>query len=755
MWAKLKLIFNIKKAKTRVVLLLLVIFLGLLISAFFTREEILEWKVVNFASEQGLQKFSLNVEDIDFRESSFSDLKGNNDALSFEINEVELRYNPKEIVNKKIQALSISGLKANFNVVDQKSDSNRSEFFLMQEIFNEVKKFIEIPNLNYLRMRNSDLSIIYKNVQTVLNLDLLKADFIENFLKLDWKGAVNDVPFYSNLSLDFEEGKNFFTAFLEVPDLAALYTQLKENPYFRNKFSIDPHILSGSVTLDAYAQILPDKLEDRFVELNVTNLDFSFLDNNFSIPKLISFLIVDENERLRMNSYGHFLYDQNLIAEDIKLSLLKEKEELILNGGVSHLETRNKFPNIEVKGLRIPEFRFSTDNMKLQFIGDEKKIAFDQILFEKNFLNLYSGFLSFLFTDKETVELRLPPLDMLLPELGLAFVDFSYSGTIHIDELPLVQNTQLITAKRILLDDDALFEDFSLSMTVRDLNCYTIDLISLKYQGHRIVLNPQEMVLKVNDNNAQSVSIVLRNATLELPNSEIIISGINGKVDLLSTDPLETNGSQYVSFEKIEDRRGLEILDGNFSFIIDPSGFFEITESKACFYDGAFNFNESIFDFVGDKMRIKCILEEIDGQRIIESAENILDVEFDLDINGTLSGSIPFIFRDGKWDFEKGYAELDQNENAKLFYYGPFVYQPFMQAGLQKAAEEEIQLTKKALENLDLESLIINLEADDQERYIKIGIKGSSQVDEKRKVFLNYRPKVIAGLTDLLSYLNN
>ena len=550
MWAKLKLIFNIKKAKTRVVLLLLVIFLGLLISAFFTREEILEWKVVNFASEQGLQKFSLNVEDIDFRESSFSDLKGNNDALSFEINEVELRYNPKEIVNKKIQALSISGLKANFNVVDQKSDSNRSEFFLMQEIFNEVKKFIEIPKLNYLRMRNSDLSIIYKNVQTVLNLDLLKADFIENFLKLDWKGAVNDVPFYSNLSLDFEEGKNFFTAFLEVPDLAALYTQLKENPYFRNKFSIDPHILSGSVTLDAYAQILPDKLEDRFVELNVTNLDFSFLDNNFSIPKLISFLIVDENERLRMNSYGHFLYDQNLIAEDIKLSLLKEKEELILNGGVSHLETLNKFPNIEVKGLRIPEFRFSTDNMKLQFIEHEKKIAFDQILFEKNFLNLYSGFLSFLFTDKETVELRLPPLDMLLPELGLAFVDFSYSGTIHIDELPLVQNTQLITAKRIVLDDDALFEDFSLSMTVSDLNCYTIDLISLKYQGHRIVLNPQEMVLKVNDNNAQSVSIVLRNATLELPNSEVIISGINGKVDLLSTDPLETNGSQYVSFEK-------------------------------------------------------------------------------------------------------------------------------------------------------------------------------------------------------------
>ena len=482
MWARLKLIFNIKKAKTRVVLLLFVTFLGLLISAFFTREEILEWRAVNFASEQGLQKFSLNVEDIDFRESSFSDLKGNNDALSFEINEVELRYNPKEIVNKKIQALSISGLKANFNVVDQKSDSNRSEFFLMQEIFNEVKKFIEIPKLNYLRMRNSDLSIIYKNIQTVLNLDLLKADFIENFLKLDWKGAVNDVPFYSNLRLDFEESKNFFTAFLEVPDLAALYTQLKENPYFINKFSIDHHILSGSATLDAYAQILPDKLEDRFVELNVTNLDFSFLDNNFSIPKLISFLIVDENERLRMNSYGHFLYDQNLIAEDFKLSLLKEQEELIIDGGVSHLETRNKFPNIEVKGLRIPEFRFSTDNMKLQFIGDEKKIAFDQILFEKNFLNLYSGFLSFLFTDKETVELRLPPLDMLLPELGLAFVDFSYSGTIHIDELPLVLNTQLITAKRIVLDDDALFEDFSLSMTVSDLNCYTIDLISLKYQ---------------------------------------------------------------------------------------------------------------------------------------------------------------------------------------------------------------------------------------------------------------------------------
>ena len=139
MWARLKLIFNIKKAKTRVVLLIFVTFLGLLISDFFNREEILEWKVVNFASEQGLQKFSLNVEDIDFRESIFSDLKGSNDALSFAINEVELRYNPKEIVNKKIQSLSISGLNANFNIVDKNSDSNQSEFFLMQEIFKEVK----------------------------------------------------------------------------------------------------------------------------------------------------------------------------------------------------------------------------------------------------------------------------------------------------------------------------------------------------------------------------------------------------------------------------------------------------------------------------------------------------------------------------------------------------------------------------------------------------------------------------------------
>ena len=81
----------------------------------------------------------------------------------------------------------------------------------------------------------------------------------------------------------------------------------------------------------------------------MTNLDFSFLDNNFSIPKLISFLIVDENERLRMNSYGHFLYDQNLIAEDIKLSLLKEKEELILNGGVSHWKLEINFQILKLK----------------------------------------------------------------------------------------------------------------------------------------------------------------------------------------------------------------------------------------------------------------------------------------------------------------------------------------------------------------------------------------------------------------------
>ena len=52
---------------------------------------------------------------------------------------------------------------------------------------------------------------------------------------------------------------------------------------------------------------------------------------------------------------------------------------------VEYLTWKLEINFIEVKGLRIPKFRFSTDNMKLQFIGDEKKIAFDQILFEKTF----------------------------------------------------------------------------------------------------------------------------------------------------------------------------------------------------------------------------------------------------------------------------------------------------------------------------------------------------------------------------------
>ena len=50
-------------------------------------------------------------------------------------------------------------------------------------------------------------------------------------------------------------------------------------------------IKSGSLRIDSFARIGAKRFEDIFFELNATNLDFRYFDNNFSVPKLISFLI--------------------------------------------------------------------------------------------------------------------------------------------------------------------------------------------------------------------------------------------------------------------------------------------------------------------------------------------------------------------------------------------------------------------------------------------------------------------------------
>ncbi len=265
-------------------------------------------------------------------------------------------------------------------------------------------------------------------------------------------------------------------------------------------------------------------------------------------------------------------------------------------------------------------------------------------------------------------------------------------------------------------------------------------MLSFEFNGYRIELDRFNVAISESD--PDFLFIEFNNSQLDFPDNQISLFGLNGKIQFNNMDPLETNGTQIITFEKCE-AFGKELKDGNFSFEVMPNGLFTIKNAYASIFNGEIGLRESNFNLYGDEMRLNGKISNINGQKIADMIEGL-----EVEVNGSFSGSIPIVYENGKWDFEKGYLQLDSSVDAKLKYRGPGFFTLGVKEGTREY--EKMRMAEKALENLDLESMKIILEVNGDERKILSRIKGTSYIDEKNKVTLDYRPKIIAGLADLI-----
>jgi hypothetical protein len=121
-------------------------------------------------------------------------------------------------------------------------------------------------------------------------------------------------------------------------------------------------------------------------------------------------------------------------------------------------------------------------------------------------------------------------------------------------------------------------------------------------------------------------------------------------------------------------------------------------------------------------------------------------------VNGSFSGRIPFSNTGGEWDFERGFLQLDPSAHATLRYQS----NGFLTRGIEEGSEEyeRMKMTEMALENLKLDSLRITFEVDGAKRQIMGDIRGKSMIRKNTEVSLDYRPKIIAGLREIIQKMN-
>lgn len=745
MWFKLKSIFQGKFSISRALLVVILLSLLLLVGIWNSLSFLLEWSVVKMAKGAGVQNFEMHVSDLDPWKTKVSNLAVKDKDNFFSVEQIDILYDPTTIALGEINALSITGLSGRINTETSVEVNGTETKNYFRDFFTPINQLLINPPLSHFRLRNSDFTIIDQNISTKFNFRLA-ADFLDNLIHFVWEGSANSLAGLAEFSLSREENSTFLSGAIEIENISQLFDEISSDIRLQDRVPEGVTVSEGQLLIDLYSRVLPDGLEDVFLELNGSNIGFEIGDSNFTLSKWITFINPRSEDEWAVNSYANIDYENILLAEGINLAVSHDRNSTVLSSGVSYLKTQTQLPPIELKGVRFPNFEFDlSDPLQIPF-GREMEILFHELSYGGNLFRLYDGVVSFLFLQDRRLSLRMPPVDASLLDLGISFVQFSYFGMLDLNLLPQIRTPQIISGKRVIFADEVLLENLALTFRVQDLRHVLIDILMFKASESTIQFNPANMIVEIPSQSPQGLIFDFNKSSLSLPSEEITLIGLDGKINLNSLDPLETNGTQTLSFESFS-VSGVELKDGNFSFQILPDGTFLIVEAYANLYGGVIGLLESKFNLYQKGILINTSLTGINGQEIADLIEGL-----DVEVNGTFSGSIPLTMEGGNWDFEGGYLQLDPTLDAKLKYKA----NGFLTNGIDEGSEEykRMKMTELALENLTLDSLRLTFEVNGDDRQISGTIRGKSLIDKKTEVSLDYRPKIIAGLAEILHKMN-
>ena len=745
MWFKLKSIFREKFSISRALLVVILLSLLLLVGIWNSLPFLLEWSVVKMAKGAGLQNFEMHVSDLDPWKTKVLDLAIKDQGNSLRVKQIDILYDPSTVALGEINALSITGLSGRVNTDTDKEAEGTESTNSYRYFFDSIDQLLINSPLSHFRLRNSDFTLIDQNISTKFNFGLA-ADFLDNLIHFVWEGSANSVTGSAELSLSREENSTFLAGVIEIENISQLFDEISSDSRLQDRVPEGVSISEGQLLIDIFSRVLPDGLEDVFLELNGSNIGLEIGVNNFTLSKLITFITPENDDKWVVNSYANINHENILLAEGINLAVSHEGNSTELSSRVNYLKTQGQLPPIELNGVRFPNLEFDlSDPLQIPY-GKELEILFHELSYGGNLFKLYDGVISFLFLQDHQIKLSIPPVDASLLDLGISFVQFSYFGMMDLDLLPQISTPQIISGKRVIFGDEVLLENLDLTFSAQDLRHILLDTVSFKLSESIIEFNPANIMVEIPSMMPGALHFDFNKSSLFLPDDEIILIGLDGEINLNSLEPLETNGTQTLSFDRCS-VSGVELKDGNFSFQILPDGTFLIVEAYANLYGGVIGLLESQFNLYQAGIRISTSLTGVNGQEIADLIEGL-----DVEVNGTFSGRIPLIMQGGNWDFEGGYLQLDPTASAKLKYKS----NGFLTNGIEVDSEEykRMRMTELALENLNLESLRLIFEVKGEDRQISGTIRGKSLIDKKTEVSLDYRPKIIAGLAEILHKLN-
>jgi len=738
-------------SKRLIALYLVVTGICILFLVGFFLPQILDLSVKKLAEKGGLPTPKFSVEEVGMKATKIRNFSLDLQDINTSVDELNFLYQPADLAFGRINAVSLTKPEIQVHLPRflEKVLLNTQKFETNSSLEESISTAISSPPIRFVRLRDGSIDVHddFKSLQGSISLE---ADLYDQLAQFRADGNFSGMPWSAQITSVLENSDIFLSAQVHIPELEKLIPFFDSVPMISDDIFPDTmpvKVQAGSGFTQWTGRVMGDGVIDQFFELNASDILLDVYGLSLSLPRSLVFFTPRSSDDWDFNLYTNLKWGENLEVNGFNLRASMESGNLGLNSRLNTLVTRGILPNAEIVGLSMDTIKLSHD-AEGAVIGLERLDArFSAVHFESGLFNLYDGQLTVKWLGENRFQIDLLRANASLPTLGINMEGLSYSGEVNFDELPDLAKIQNFSAREVFIGEDQKIEDVQISFTKDNAMRFDFSKIEGKLEDIKFSMDPANLVIELSEGTHDSLSLLLLDSEIVVHDEEEHkFKKIRGNLKFSQLDPLETNGSQSLSFDL--DTFGREFPNGKVGFAVLPNGDKVIDSAEIELFGGAVMMDRVVVGEVMDGTELRIEARGLISQQILNSFDDL-----DADMDGNLSGvvSLRKLPVTG-WDFYGGSLSLDSSDQAHL----SLNLHGVLTDGLNpdQAEYANMELLEKALADLDLDSLKVNFKLlEDGERVVEMNVIGASMVERKR-ISVEYRPRIIGGLKTLLDQLD-
>ena len=529
--------------------------------------------------------------------SSITGLRLSDDKTDLTLARLAVTYDLDEVFDGVVEELELFDLRLVLDMqawVDELTEPSLTD----ETIEEQIRLFLEQPVFRQLQLHDANVTLNYGDAQGRARFDA-RLSAGSSAISLDLNGSIGEAPVSVLAGFVAEENAISLSSHFGFADLVALKKAMAawSLPYELDGFSL----LSGFAVIEAKAGVRGDSLVSISFDVNAGDLSLAALGQTLRIPHLFMSASETSGGTWKIDANGTTEGNATGMAENWTVEAFVDSNACEATLSVDQFHTFAPLPTMTLSQLRLPPWRFSYADPTRLPLGESKTLRFDDFSFTAGdfVFNLYEGELTVAFPESgEAFGVQLAPTDAVLPEQGVVFRNFSYTGVVEPFREPYLSFPQSLSGDSIIIGEESLVSNVALSFHLIDLSKGFVDSLAFTFDGSAYELNPAKLTIEQFENG--SVSIDLNASTFNIPDLPVKVEGISGEITLSAIDPLATSGFQELRFGTIHYGNTDEVLVSNVALsfhLLDLSkGFVDLL---------AFTFDGSAYELNPAKITIE------------------------------------------------------------------------------------------------------------------------------------------------------